>query len=348
MTIHDFAFLRRFAAKGDIGIGESYLRREWESPDLATFIELFAANRALIARMLDARPWTKWLQRLLHGLNRNSHRGARRNIEAHYDLGNNFYRAWLDPTMTYSSAVFAQGETDLAAAQRRKYRLIAEALSLRPDSHVLEIGCGWGGFAEFLANEYRCRVTGLTISQEQYDFACRRVRDAGLDSRVEIKFRDYRDERGVYDGIASIEMLEAVGEKYWPTYFEQLRNCLRIGAKAALQVITIREEDFPTYKNEIDFIRRYIFPGGMLPTASVLRRLSSQVGLALTSERCFGLDYAKTLSTWRQRFIEAWPNLISLGFDERFRRMWEYYLCYCEGGFRAGKIDVRQVVLQRG
>jgi cyclopropane-fatty-acyl-phospholipid synthase len=209
---------------------------------------------------------------------------------------------------------------------------------------VLEIGCGWGGFAEYAAAERGCRVTGLTISKEQHDYAARRIFEAGLSERVEIKLQDYRDERGIYDSVASIEMFEAVGQEYWGVYFRQLAERLRAGGRAGLQVITIQDRLFENYRREIDFIRRYIFPGGMLPSPQIMRSLGEKVGLVHSHERVFGTDYATTLAEWRARFREAWPTLVPLGFDERFRRMWEYYLAYCEAGFRVGNIDVRQIV----
>ena len=347
MVVRGYAFARRLALAGDLGLAESYLRGEWDTPDLPAFLHLFAANHDLVATLLPDRPATRLWQRLRHALNRNTKRGARRNIHSHYDLGNRFYEAWLDRTMTYSAALFAPGDDDLASAQTRKYRAIAAAADLRPAHHVLEIGCGWGGFAEFAAREIGCRVTGLTISQEQYDFARRRVEEAGLANRVEIKLLDYREEAGIYDRIVSIEMFEAVGEAFWPTFFGQMRDRLRAGGRAAVQVITIRHESFDWYRKELDFIRRYIFPGGMLPSPVVMRDLGARFGLALLGERIFGHDYATTLAQWRERFEAAWPQLLGLGFDERFRRMWEYYLAYCEAGFRSGNVDVRQMVFAK-
>jgi cyclopropane-fatty-acyl-phospholipid synthase len=347
MQIRDWSFAARLAKAGDLGFAEAYLRGEWDSPDLTAFIELFARNRALIETLLPNRPLVRIWQVFRHFLNRNSRSGARRNIHAHYDLGNRFYEAWLDRTMTYSSALFAPGDNDLASAQRRKYRALAEALQLQPSHHVLEIGCGWGGFAAFAAEEIGCRVTGLTISQEQYAYARERIAAAGLSDRVELKLQDYRDETGTYDRIASIEMFEAVGEAYWPTYFRQLRDRLKAGGLAGLQVITIRDENFANYRREIDFIRRYIFPGGMLPSPSILRDLGARFGVPVAGDHNFGLDYARTLSLWRERFRAAWPQLVPLGFDERFRRLWEYYLAYCEAGFRTGNIDVRQMIFTK-
>ena len=343
LIVHDFGFAQRLIREGDIGIGEAYLAKEWDTPDLTAFLQIFAANHHMIERMVH-NPFVRILQRVQHWLNRNTKSGSRRNIHAHYDLGNRFYSSWLDRTMTYSSALYAEGDNDLSSAQRRKYKALADAIDLKPEHHVLEIGCGWGGFAEYAAGEIGCRVTGLTISQEQYDFAVERMARAGLSDRVTIKLQDYRDETGLYDRIASIEMFEAVGEEYWPAYFEQLATRLKENGRAGLQVITIQDRFFQTYRREIDFIRRYIFPGGMLPSPQKMTELGRKVGLALEKERIFGLDYARTLAEWRGRFHDAWPDLTPMGFDERFRRMWDYYLSYCEAGFRTGNIDVRQLI----
>jgi cyclopropane-fatty-acyl-phospholipid synthase len=345
--VKDFAFARRLAFGGDIGFAEAYLAGEWETPNLAKFLELFATNYSAIETMLAGKPWARMWQIMRHFLNRNTRGGSKRNIHAHYDLGNSFYSSWLDQTMTYSSGIYAPGDNDLSSAQTRKYRELAEKTGIGPNDHVLEIGCGWGGFAEFAAKDIGCKVTGLTISQAQFDFASRRIAEAGLNDKVTLKLLDYRDETGTYDRIASIEMFEAVGEQYWPTYFQQVRDRLREGGTAGLQVITIKDESFAFYKREMDFIRAYIFPGGMLPTPGHMRDLGARYGVPMIGEREFGLDYAQTLSDWRDRFRLAWPTLTPMGFDERFRRMWEYYLAYCEAGFRSGNIDVRQMVFRR-
>ncbi|MDB5595211.1 MAG: Cyclopropane-fatty-acyl-phospholipid synthase [Hyphomicrobiales bacterium] len=347
MIVHDLGFARRLASGGEVGIAEAFLKGEWESPNLTQFLELFCVNQPVIQRLLDGKPIIRLLQVARHWLNRNTRAGSRRNIHAHYDLGNRFYSAWLDKTMTYSSALFTGTDSDLASAQTAKYRALAHEIGLAPEHHVLEIGCGWGGFAEFAARDIGCRVTGLTISQEQFDFASQRIQAAGLSDRVEIKMLDYRDEKGMFDRIASIEMFEAVGEEYWPAYFAQLRDRLKPGGKAGLQVITIQDALFKSYKSELDFIRRYVFPGGMLPTPTIMRDMGAKFGFSLSAERVFGLDYATTLSHWRDRFRHAWPQLMPLGFDEQFRRLWEYYLAYCEAGFRAGTIDVRQMVFSK-
>lgn len=346
VAIRSERFAWRLLRSGDIGIAESYLRGEWETPDLTQLLYLFCVNVEAM-QAIRANPVTRWLQGLRHWLNRNTRRQARRNIHAHYDLGNEFYRAWLDPTMTYSSALFDQGSNDLAAAQVRKYESLAQQIALAPDHHVLEIGCGWGGFAEYAAKTVGARVTGLTISRAQYDYARKRMFEAGLADKVTIKLQDYRDESGRYDRIASIEMIEAVGEKFWPDYFRQIRDRLAAGGIAGIQAITIQERFFANYRREIDYIRRYIFPGGMLPSPTVLRALGERFGLPLVTEKVFGEDYARTLAVWRERFRSAWPSLVPLGFDERFRRLWEYYLAYCEAGFLSRNIDVRQMIFAK-
>ena len=347
MTIHNYDFAWRLARGGDIGIAEAYLGREWDTPDLTQFLYVFCVNHDLIQSMLGDKPLARMVQIVRHWFNRNTKRQARRNIYAHYDIGNKFYSAWLDPSMTYSSALFEDGTNDLTAAQNNKYRRLAEAINLQPGQKVLEIGCGWGGFAEFAAKNYGVNVVGLTISTEQRDFARKRIQSAGLSDKVEIRFQDYRDETGQYDRIASIEMIEAVGEQFWPQYFTQLRDRLKPGGLAGIQTITIQDRFFNAYRREVDFIQRYVFPGGMLPSPQILKSLGEKFGVPVIRERIFGEDYAKTLATWRDNFRAAWPNLIPLGFDERFRRLWEYYLAYCEAGFLSGNIDVRQVVFAK-
>ena len=341
---------RRALFGGNIGFAESYLDGDWETPDLTALLEMLALNCGGFApSLLHGWPLAKLLNRLLHRLRDNHRAGSRRNIAFHYDMGNDFYGRWLDPSMTYSGALFAGngGEAELAAAQGRKYARIAEIGDIRPEHHVLEIGCGWGGFAEFAAGEIGCRVTAVTLSREQYDYAAERIQRAGLAERVAIRLEDYRDVAGRFDRIASIEMLEAVGERYWPLFFRRLHDLLSPGGKAALQVITIAEQYFEVYRNGTDFIQRYIFPGGMLPTDTALRREAGRAGLRWLRDDGFAGDYARTLAHWRARFLAAWPDLAPLGYDERFRRLWQYYLCYCEAGFRSDTIDLRQIALVR-
>ncbi|HSI41058.1 MAG TPA: cyclopropane-fatty-acyl-phospholipid synthase family protein [Xanthobacteraceae bacterium] len=347
LIVKNIGFARRLMAGGEIGFSEAYIAGEWDSPDVTRFLTLFCVNHEMIHNMLGGKPLVRLWQMFSHWRNRNTRSGARRNIEAHYDLGNQFYAAWLDPSMTYSSALFTEGANDLESAQTAKYRALAHALDLRPGHDVLEIGCGWGGFAEYAAREHGCRVVGLTLSPAQAEFARARAQAAGLADRIDIRLQDYRDEHGQYDRIASIEMIEAVGETYWPTYFSAIRERLHPGGRAGIQAITIQDHLFGNYRRELDFIRRHIFPGGMLPPAEGIKQIAGRLGLALDAERVFGLDYARTLAEWRDRFLGAWPALVPLGFDERFRRLWEYYLCYCEAGFLSGNIDVRQMIFSK-
>jgi cyclopropane-fatty-acyl-phospholipid synthase len=347
MTLHSYSFASRLINSGDIGIAEAYLNGEWDTPDLTQFLYLFCVNYELIQTMLGDKPLVRFLQIVRHWFHRNTRRQARRNIYAHYDIGNAFYSAWLDPSMTYSSALFEDGTADLTAAQHNKYRRLAEAIDLQPGQRLLEIGCGWGGFAEYVAKTFGAKVVGLTISKEQRDFAQKRIHDAGLNEQVEIRLQDYRDERERYDRIASIEMIEAVGEQFWPNYFSQLRDRLLPGGLAGIQAITIKDSSFKSYRREVDFIQRYVFPGGMLPSPQILRSLGERFGVPVIRERIFGQDYARTLAIWRSNFRAAWPNLTPSGFDDRFRRLWEYYLAYCEAGFLSGNIDVRQVVFAK-
>jgi cyclopropane-fatty-acyl-phospholipid synthase len=330
---------------GTIGVAESYMDGDWESPDVTSFLELFVVNSEAGEKVAGgASRLLTTVQRLRHWLNQNTRTGSKKNISAHYDLGNAFYRQWLDPSMTYSSALFSAGANDLESAQVAKYRALARDVGISTGDRVLEIGCGWGGFAEFVAREIGCRVTGLTISREQHDFATERIAKAGLSDKVEIKLQDYRDENGKYDRIASIEMFEAVGEKYWPVFFGKVKDCIRAGGTAGMQIITINEAAYGLYRKRPDFIQRYVFPGGMLPTPAILKSLGAEQGLSFLRERVFAQDYARTLAEWRLRFWESWEKIVPLGFDERFKKLWEFYLHYCEAGFRAEYIDVRQVV----
>ena len=335
--IHNWRFFQMAVKGGDVGVGEAFMAGYWSSPDVTTFLEVFCINQATALEVLQGRPLTRFFLSLRHWLNANTKRGSKRNISAHYDLGNAFYREWLDPSMTYSSAIYSADAKDLEAAQEEKYASLVRQTGIQPDHTVLEIGCGWGGFAEHVAKTVGANVRGLTISKEQYDYARERIFNAGLNEKVDIVFQDYRDEKGVYDRIASIEMFEAVGEKYWSTYFEKVSNCLKPGGKAGLQIITIQDRMFEDYRSGTDFIQRYIFPGGMLPPPTRLAEIGKSIGLDLTEQKIFGQDYARTLSEWRQRFRTAWPQIRPMGFDDRFKRLWEFYLHYCEAGFRAGQ-----------
>lgn len=347
IELGNYRFARSLVLGGDIGMAEAYIRGDWTTPDLTQLLYLFCLNEDLVDNAFAGNLLVRLCRRALHRLRRNTKEGSRHNIHRHYDLGNEFFGAWLDSSMTYSSALFSAETADLPAAQRHKYEQLAEAIELQPGQSVLEIGCGWGGFAEFAAKTYGANVLALTISKEQHEFARRRIHEAGLAEKVEVRLQDYRDQDGRFDRIASIEMIEAVGEQFWPAYFSQLSQRLKPGGLAGIQAITVRDELFDSYRQRVDFIQRYIFPGGMLPSATILRSLGERFEMPVVRERVFGQDYAKTLALWRDNFSRAWTDLTSLGFDEPFRRLWEYYLCYCEAGFRAGKIDVGQLVFAR-
>ncbi len=347
VTLHNWNLPQRALTGGTIAVAESYMDGDWDSPDVGAFLELFLVNAEVGSHFSNgARGVMRFLEKFRHWMNANTRSGSKKNISAHYDLGNAFYKEWLDPTMTYSSALYSTGANDLQSAQRAKYKALADAAGIRAGHRVLEIGCGWGGFAEYAASEIGCKVTGLTISREQLAFATERMKRAGLSDKVDIKFQDYRDETGLYDRIVSIEMFEAVGEKYWPAYFSQLQRCLKPGGKAGLQIITIKPEAYREYRANPDFIQKYVFPGGMLPTREHLIDLGRKVGLKISGDFGFGLDYARTLAEWRERFWNVWDKVEPLGFDTRFKRLWEFYLFYCEAGFRAKNIDVRQIVYE--
>ncbi|MEO0329047.1 MAG: cyclopropane-fatty-acyl-phospholipid synthase family protein [Pseudomonadota bacterium] len=347
VTLHNWKPARKVALAGTIGVAESYIDHDWDSPNVSELLRFFLINKEIYQNVADQSAIMNMIGQLRNWINSNTRDGSKRNIAAHYDLGNEFYREWLDPSMTYSSAIFEDGANSLERAQQDKYKSLATRMGITKDSHVLEIGCGWGGFAEYVAKEIGARITGLTISQEQLKYARERIEKAGLQDRAEFRFQDYRDETGKYDHIASIEMFEAVGEKYWPVYFGKIRDCLKPGGTAGLQIITIANENFDAYRNRMDFIQRYIFPGGMLPSPEVLQQVTTAEDLKLVSERIFPQDYARTLKEWRLQFWSKWDKIKTLGFDERFKRMWEFYLYYCEAGFSAEGIDVRQVFYSR-
>jgi cyclopropane-fatty-acyl-phospholipid synthase len=348
LQVHDPRVFRRILLGGTLAFAESYMAGDCDSPDLVALVELVIHNEAELLQSLDGRPWARLLPRIGRWLRPNSKRGARRNIAWHYDLGNDFYALWLDPTMTYSAAVFDRPDDRLEVAQANKYRRMAQLAGIGPDDHVLEVGCGWGGFCSWAAKEIGCRLTAVTISRDQFDFAARRLQAEGLRERVDLRFQDYRDLDGSFDRIVSIEMLEAVGEKYWPTYFAMLRDRLSPGGRAALQVITIDDSHYEAYRNDVDFIQRYIFPGGHLPSPNRLRTQVESTGLEWREADPIGPHYARTLKVWRRSFEAAWPDIEALGFDERFRRTWRYYLAYCEAGFKTGRIDVLQAALAKG
>ncbi|HWD66489.1 MAG TPA: cyclopropane-fatty-acyl-phospholipid synthase family protein [Caulobacteraceae bacterium] len=347
LIVRDFRFVSRVLASADIGFGEGYMAGEWDTPDLSVLLEAFTLNFDRLEALIQGNLVVRLVDRLAHRLNRNTRRGARRNIHAHYDLGNAFYARWLDPSMTYSSARFERPDQPLGEAQRHKYETLARSMGLEPGRRVLEIGCGWGGFAEFAAREIGARVTALTISPAQLEFTRRRLFEQGLAEMAEVKLMDYRDVEGPFDHVASIEMFEAVGEAYWPDYFAKVRDVLSPGGRAGLQIITIRDELFRAYRQRSDFLRKYIFPGGMLPSEGRLREEVDRAGLEWRAIVRFGQNYADTLSQWASSFESAWEEIRKLGFDERFRRLWRFYLSYCEAGFRAERTNVVQLSLFR-
>jgi cyclopropane-fatty-acyl-phospholipid synthase len=347
LIVRDFRFVNRVLASADIGFAEGFMAGEWETPDLSVLLEAFSLNFDRLEKLVTGHPLARAANVIAHALNRNSRGGARRNIHAHYDLGNAFYARWLDPGMTYSSARFEHPEQPLGEAQRHKYATMARQIGLTPGAHVLEIGCGWGGFAEYVARDIGARVTAITLSPAQHEFARRRLFDQGLGERADIRLMDYRDVEGQFDHVASIEMFEAVGESYWPAYFAKVREVLSPGGRAGLQIITIRDELFRAYRTRSDFLRKYIFPGGMLPSEARLREETDRAGLEWTAIARFGQNYAETLAQWAMSFESAWEDIRRLGFDERFRRLWRFYLSYCEAGFRAGRTNVVQLALAR-
>ncbi len=325
--------------RGSIGVAESYMAGDFESRDLGNVFRFFLDNKAALANAGGGFFRVRTGDKLWHRLRANTRRGSRRNIAAHYDLGNAFYAPWLDPSMTYSSAIYDQPNQTLEAAQASKIARIVRALELRPGMQVLEIGCGWGALSEAIARA-GATVVAVTVSQEQLDYARSRMRSADLADRVRVDFCDYRDIEGQFDRVVSVEMIEAVGEAHWPVFFRTLAGRLRPGGFAVLQAITIAEQNFAAYRAKADFIQRYIFPGGMLPTERLMREHAAGAGLGFEGLENFGRSYALTLAAWRTRFEAAWPALREAGFDERFRRMWIYYLTYCEVGFERGATDV--------
>ncbi len=338
-------FLQRLFREGHLGFGEMFMDGWWTTPDLQALLDAIMLNNRTVGLKFPGAGLYRLWERLRHRLRANTREGSRRNIAHHYDLGNDFYALWLDETMTYSSALFRSPRESLAEAQRHKYAAICDRLATAPGNRVLEIGCGWGGFAEYAVRERGLRVTALTISREQHDHARRRLFEAGIADRANIVLRDYREERGTYDAVASIEMIEAVGEKYWPVYFSTLRERLRPGGVAVVQAITIADWLFPQYRASTDFIQRYIFPGGLLPSPAALRDQAEAAGFRIVGTARFADSYARTLHEWRQRFNERRDAIAALGFDDRFCRMWNFYLAASAAGFASGTTDVVQATL---
>ena len=340
LKLNNWRALRRMALSGDVGLATAYFDNDWSSSDLTALFELAAVNGARFMDAIEGSAPFRLYNWVAHRAKANTRRGSRRNIEAHYDLGNEFYRLWLDAKMIYSSAIFRPSHATLEQAQDAKLQRIVERLQLAGGDSVLEIGCGWGGLATKIAQDSAARVTGVTISPAQLDEARALVQEKSLEDRVELRLQDYRDIQGRFDRIVSIEMIEAVGREFMPKYFDTIRERLKPGGLCVLQAITIAEDRFAGYCRRPDFIQRYIFPGGFLPSKTLMRETIERAGLKLTAVENFGESYALTLREWRHRFLNAWPEIEKLGFGPSFKRLWEYYLCYCEAGFRAGAIDV--------
>lgn len=346
IVMRRWKMLRLILTAGDIGFAEGFLQGEWSTPDLTAVIRLAAQNNEALAPAIDGNCIMRLMNRVGHLLNANSKRGSRRNIEAHYDLGNDFYKEWLDGSMLYSSAIFDETTPTLEAAQHERLERIREKLSLYGGERVLEIGCGWGTLAADLAVNSQADVVGITLSPSQLAWAKDMVTKTGKSGQVDLRLQDYRDTDGQFDRIVSIEMFEAVGEAYWPSYFETLKRCMKPDGRAVLQIISIEEKRFESYRGSIDFIQKYVFPGGFLPSDKALEAAVTAAGLKLVEVEHFGKSYARTLREWRARFHARWPAIAALGFDERFKRLWHYYLCYCEAGFEEGSIDVGLYTIQ--
>lgn len=347
LQLENWSALRRVFNNGDIGIGESYRAGLLKTNNLTKLLQLGLQNQELLESAIHGKTILNFAYRIRHLWRHNTRRGSARNIEAHYDLGNDFYQLWLDTSMTYSSARFSDGrEGDLTQAQESKYGRMLELVGARPGESILEIGCGWGGFAEYAAHQ-GIKVHGVTLSRRQLAYARERISKAGLGALASFELRDYRDIKGNYDHIVSIEMLEAVGERYWHTYFGKLNTLLRKNGRVAIQTIVIDDDYFERYRKSTDFIQQYIFPGGTLPSPCGLRKITQACGFSIGQSEFFGVDYAETLRRWRRNFEDNLEAVRQLGFDNRFTRLWRFYLSYCEAGFEERRIDVVQLQLMR-
>lgn len=345
LKILNYRCLGKILFGGDIGIAEGYMAGDWTSDNLTDLLKLGVLNKHIFMGVL-AKSWVKFiLTKWFHTMHANTRTGSRRNISSHYDLGNEFYSLWLDESMTYSSAIFENDRETISEAQRNKYYRIASQLDLQSNDRILDIGCGWGGFAAFAAKEYGCHVVGITLSAEQAAFAQEMISRVGLSSKVEIRIQDYRDCSETFDKISSSEMFEAVGVKNWSTYCKMLSKNLKINGKICLQIITINESNLIYYRKNPDFIQRYIFHGGVLPSSKEVKKVLLSSNLNIVDEFYFGKSYAKTLNIWRQSFQNNWNCIKNLGFDEKFYRMWDYYLSYCEAGFECNNINVGQYTI---
>lgn len=347
IQIHDFKCVSNFFLKGDLGWAESYIENMWDTEDLTGFLEWGALNFHCFSDFIRGKWYIILFLRFKHFLNSNSKKGSRKNISFHYDLGNEFYKHWLDKSMTYSSAIFSNKSQKLYDAQINKFNNLVSLCDIKSNDSVLEVGCGWGSFSIYLAKIVKARVTAITISKKQFELVRKRILDENLSDRIDVKLLDYRDLKGKFDKIVSIEMFEAVGEKYWSLFFRILKKNLKIGGKIGLQTITIKDNYFLSYKKFPDFIQTYIFPGGMLPSLYALNKTLDSEGLRILKENLFGQHYAKTINVWRRSFDSSWIDIKKSGFDISFKRLWSYYLSYCEGGFKSGNINVGQFLIGR-
>ena len=347
IRIHNSGIFERLLREGQLGFCDAYLDGQWSTPNLQAFMDYIHADNDEVFDSFPGQKLVQLYEPFRFRMQGNSKGQARKNISYHYDLGNDFYGLWLDKTMTYSSAIFADGQESLEKAQTAKYASMVDQMGVKAGDHVLEIGCGWGGFAEYAAKERGLNVTCLTISKEQIKYSQDRITAAGLQDLVTFKLQDYRDETGVYDGIASIEMFEAVGEKYWPSYFKTIHDRLKPGAQATLQIITVRNDRFDVYRKSVDFIQKYIFPGGMLPSPAVLAQQVEKAGLNVVKSIEFGESYSQTLRRWHDTFNDKWDQVVAMGFDDRFRRMWNFYLTSCAATFHYGNCDVTQITISK-
>ncbi len=347
IEIHNYKFLSYILKRGSVGYAEAYIKGFYSTSNLTNLLILSHKNENYFLENTNSNIFYLTLSKIKHFLKDNSKSQSKKNIKYHYDLGNNFYEKWLDQSMTYSSAIFDHQNINLSDAQKNKYKKIADSLSLNENSKTLEIGCGWGGFSSYIAKNYKCKVDAITISKEQYNYTASKIQKEGLGEKVLVQFKDYRDVRKKYSKIASIEMFEAVGKKYWSNYFEIIHNSLSENGKAALQIITINEKRARDYQTRPDFIQQYIFPGGMLPTKKQLEFSAKEVGLKCLELFSFGKSYAKTLNIWNSQFQDSWKDVSNIGFDIQFKRMWEYYFSYCETGFLTNSTDVSHFLIKK-
>lgn len=344
LKLNSYMPILRTITSGHVGFAESYLKGEWTSSDLESLLEIMVTNlpEAFSAKSKIHLTYN----RIIHFFRENTKSRAKKNIQYHYDLGNDFYKLWLDKTMTYSSAIFKNEKESLAEAQENKYQLLIDSLDIKPHHKVLEIGCGWGGFAEYAAKKVGCTIKGITISPSQLKFATKRIKELNLDNKVSLELCDYRDLKGKYDRVVSIEMIEAVGEKYWRNYFKKIKDVLKKDGLAGIQVILINNKSYQKYSKSVDFIQKYVFPGGMLPSQEKLNENYVNAGLIEINSHSFGKSYAKTLTIWHKEFLNSLSSIKKLGFDTKLERIFKYYFSYCKAGFNSEKIDVAQKIIK--